>query len=418
MIADFIIRNASVVATCAGPAPRRGDGQGNIAAIPQAAIASRDGRIVFVGPEAGMQRAISHTPGAKVIDAGGGVVVPGFVDPHTHVVFAGDRREELQRRLAGVTYAQIATEGGGIVRTVDATRKATEAELVAGGKARLEEMLACGTTSCETKSGYGLTTDAELRQLKAIRTLAGTQPIEISATFMGAHEVPVEFRDKRQAYIDTIVKEMIPRVAREDLAEWCDVFCEEGVFTPAESKAILDEGVRCGLKPRIHADELSDSGGSRLAAELGARSADHLVFVSEASAKLLASRGVIATLLPAASFYLKVGRFAPARMLIDQGVPIALATDVNPGAGFSPSMAFVMTIACFALGLTLEEALVASTINGACALDRQQDIGSLEVGKQLDAVILRGALSDLVRVGAPVIATVIKKGRVVYQSGK
>lgn len=412
--ADIIIRNAALVVTCAGPAPRRGPGQGHIAPIPHGAIAARDGRIVYVGPEAGMGRDLTHTPGATVIDAAGGTVMPGFVDPHTHVVFAGDRGEELQQRLAGATYAEIAASGGGIIRTVDATRRASEAELVAAGKARLEEMLACGTTSCEAKSGYGLATDAELRQLRAIRTLAGTQPVEISPTFMGAHEIPVEYRDRREAYVQLVIKEMLPRVAREDLAEWCDVFCETGVFTPDEATTILRAGIGAGLKPRIHADELGDSGGSRVAVEVGARSADHLVYVTESSARLMAGTNVIATLLPIAAFYLKLGRFAPARMLIGAGVPVALATDVNPGGGYSPSMPFAMTLACFQMGLTLEEALVAATINAACALDREQDIGSLEVGKQLDAVIIRGTLPDLVRVGVPLISTVIKKGRVAW----
>ncbi len=415
MTADFIVRNAALVATCAGPAPRRGPGQGHIAPIPHGAIAARDGRIVFVGPESGMQHEVTRTPSATVVDAGGGTVVPGFVDPHTHAVFAGNRGDELQRRLEGAAYAEIAAAGGGILKTVEATRKATEAELVAGGRERLAEMLACGTTSCEIKSGYGLTTEAELKQLKAIRTLAHTQPIEISATFLGAHEVPPEFRGHRSAYVDLVIGEMIPRVAREDLAEWCDVFCEEGVFTPAESKTILQAGVAAGLKPRIHADELADSGGSRVAAEVGARSADHLVHVTEASAKLLAGRGVIATLLPVASLYLKLGRFAPARMLVDHGVPVAIATDMNPGGGFSPSMPFAITLACFQLGLTLDEALIGATINAACALDRGDDIGSFEVGKQMDAVILRGGLYDLVRVGAPIVAAVIKKGRVVHK---
>ncbi len=411
---DFIIRNAGLIATCGGPAPKYGAAQGQISAVTNGAIAAREGRIVYVGTEGGLARTFSHTMGAKVVDAGGGTVVPGFVDPHTHLVFAGDRREDLHRRLAGASHAEITAAGGGIVKTVEATRKATDADLVALGRARLDEMLAWGTTSCEAKSGYGLTTDAELRQLRAIKSLRTTQPIEISPTFMGAHDVPLDFRDKRSAYLDLVIKEMIPRVAREDLAEWCDVFCETGAFTPEESKAVLMAGIAAGLKPRIHADEFGDSGGSRVAVEVGARSADHLVFATEASAKLLSAKGVIATLLPTAAFYLKLGRYAPARMLIDHNVAVALATDINPGGGFSPSMPFAMTLACFAMGLTLEEALVAATINAACALERQEDIGSLEMGKQLDAVIIRGTLPDLVRVGPSVISTVVKKGRVVW----
>jgi imidazolonepropionase len=248
--------------------------------------------------------------------------------------------------------------------------------------------------------------------LRAIRTLGQRQPIELVATFMGAHEIPPEYRDRRDAYISLIIDDMLPRVAAEGLAEWCDVFCERGVFTVDESRAILVAAARHGLKLRLHADELASSGGAALAAELGARSADHLIFVDQECATMMARRGVIATLLPAAAFYLKLGRFAPARMLIDQGVAVALATDVNPGGGFSPSMPFVISLACFGMHMTLEEALVGATINAAASIDRAERVGSLEVGKQMDVVVVNGALSDLVRVGAPVIGEVIKQGRV------
>jgi imidazolonepropionase len=340
------------------------------------------------------------------------------VDAHTHLVYAGDRRDELRRRLAGETYAQIAADGGGIVKTVAATRAAGGRELVAAARPRLAEMLAAGTTTAEVKSGYGLTVESELRALGAIRALASEQPVELSATFMGAHEVPIEFRGRRAEYVRLIVDEMIPAVAREGLAEWCDVFCEQGVFTPEESTEILRAGQRHGLKPRIHADELALSGGAAVAAEVGARSADHLIFVDEARADLMAARGVIATLLPAAAFYLKLGRFAPARMLIDRGVAVALATDVNPGGGFTCSMPFVMALACFGMNLTLEEALVGATLNAAAALDRVDRVGSLEIGKQCDAVVVDGGLPDLLRVGAPVVAAVVKKGRVVRGHGE
>jgi imidazolonepropionase len=223
----------------------------------------------------------------------------------------------------------------------------------------------------------------------------------------------VEYRDRRRAYVDLVVNEMIPAVARERAAESCDVFCETGVFTPAESREILEAGRAAGLAPRIHADELAASGGSAVAAEVGARSADHLIFIDEAGAAGLAATGVVATLLPIASFYLKLGRFAPARMLIASGVAVALATDVNPGAGYSPSMPFAMTLACFGMNLTFEEALVAATINAACSLDRQARIGSLEAGKQMDAVVVNGAAINLIRVGAETIRAVIKRGRVV-----
>ncbi len=341
--------------------------------------------------------------------------MPGFVDAHTHAVFAGDRRDELRRRLGGASYADIAAGGGGIVSTVNATRAASDDDLASATRGRLDEMLRAGTTTCEIKSGYGLTTESELRTLRVIRALAGaSRSIEIAATFMGAHEIPLEYRDRRRAYIDVIVGEMIPAVARERLAEWCDVFCEAGVFTPEESREILLAARDAGMQLRIHADELGSSGGSRVAADLGVRSADHLIFVDEAGAGALAASGVVATLLPIASLYLKLGRFAPARMLIEHGVAVALATDVNPGGGFSPSMPFAMTLACFSMGLTFEEALVAATINGAYSLDRHARVGSLEVGKQLDAVVVSGPAIDLVRVGAPVIRAVVKKGRVVH----
>jgi imidazolonepropionase len=351
---------------------------------------------------------------ATRVDARGGAVVPGFVDGHTHAIFAGDRRDELRRRLAGATYTEIAAAGGGIVSTVRATRDAPEEVLAAATRRRLDEMLRCGTTTCEVKSGYGLTTESELKQLRVLRDLAASHAIEITTTFMGAHDVPVEYRDRREAYVALVANEMIPAVAREGLAEWCDVFCETGVFTPDESRAILRAAARAGLKLRIHADELGASGGSLVAAECGARSADHLIFVDERGAAAMAAAGVVATLLPIASLYLKLGRFAPARMLIERGVAVALATDVNPGGGFSPSMPFAMTLACFGMGLTFEEALVAATINGAYSLDRHTRAGSLEPGKQLDAVVVDGPAIDLVRVGAATIATVIKRGTVVH----
>jgi len=247
-----------------------------------------------------------------------------------------------------------------------------------------------------------------------VRTLDAEHPIDIVATFLGAHEIPLEHRATRRQYIDTIVGGMIPAIARDGLAEWCDAFCETGVFTPEESRAILEAGRRAGLRPRLHADELALSGGSQVAAEVGARSADHLIFANEACADSLGAAGVVATLLPAAAFYLKLGRFAPARMFVEHGVAVALATDVNPGGGFSPSMPFVMALACFAMALTFEEALVAATINAAYALDRHTRVGSLEAGKELDAVVVAGPAIDLIRVGAATIGAVIKKGRVVH----
>ncbi|MFN2445081.1 MAG: imidazolonepropionase [Vicinamibacterales bacterium] len=415
--ADLIVDNADVVYTCAGDAPFAGARQRDAGPMPHASVASARGVIVFVGDEAACRDTVTLASDGARIDAQGRTLVPGFVDPHTHLVFAGDRRHELQQRLAGATYADIAARGGGIVHTVAATRAASEHELVAAALPRLASMIACGTTTAEVKSGYGLDVVSELTTLRAIRALATAQPIELVATFLGAHEIPVEFRSRRDAYVRLLVDEMIPAIARDHLAEWCDVFCENGVFTPAEARTILQAGQRFGLKSRIHADELGLSGGSAVAADVGARSADHLIFIDEPHARAMVGAGVIATLLPAAAFFLKLGRFAPARLLIDVGVPVALATDINPGGGFSPSMPFAMTLACFGMHMTLEEALVASTANAAASLDLQGRVGSLEPGKQMDAVVIDGTLADIVRVGGPIIHRVIKRGRTVWPTG-
>ena len=413
IVADCLIHNSSEVLTCAGPAPRPGARQADAHSIAGGAVAAYQGRIVFVGLEQRLEAELQLTPDATIIDARGGSLIPGFVDPHTHVVFAGDRRAELRRRLGGATYADLAAEGGGILRTVTATRAATEPELAAATRSRLDEMLRCGTTTCEAKSGYGLNEADELKMLRVIRSLAADHAIEIAPTFMGAHEVPQEYRGRQRAYVDLVIGAMIPAVVREHLAEWCDVFCEQGVFTPDETRDILIAARAAGLKLRLHADELAASGGSAVAADLGVRSADHLIFLDQTAARRLAAARVVGTVLPIASFYLKLGRFAPARLLIEEGVAVALATDVNPGAGFSPSMPFAMTLACFSMGLTFEQSLVAATINAAYALDRHDRVGSLEVGKQLDAVIVDGPAVDLIRVGVDVIACVIKKGKIV-----
>ena len=390
--------------------PRRGAAQRDAGIVRDGALAAQGERIVFAGPDAALPSDLSSLPG---IDASRFSVVPGFVDPHTHAMFAGDRRDELRRRLAGETYAAIAAQGGGIVSTVQATRAATEDDLVAATGTRLADMLACGTTTAEVKSGYGLDLATELKMLRAIRRLRDSQAIELVPTFLGAHEVPQEFRDDRAAYVRLVIDRMIPAVAGDGLAEWCDVFCETGVFTPDDSRRILEAGSAHGLKPRIHADELDASGGSQVAAAVRARSADHLIFVSDDGIRALAGADVVATLLPNAAFYLKLGRFAPARALIEAGVPVALATDVNPGGGFSPSMPFAMTLGAFAMGMTFEEALTAATINAAWSVDRAARVGSLEPGKQMDSVVVHGDPINLIRIGAPAIAAVIKRGQVV-----
>ena len=409
--ADFLIDDADVMATCAGAAPRKGPAQRDMASLHRASVAALQGTIVFVGAADAVRSEVALEPHAVRIDARGCTVVPGFVDAHSHLVFAGDRRDELQRRLSGTSYGEIAAAGGGILRTVAATRAASDQELLAGARTRLDEMASHGTTTCEAKSGYGLTLDAELRMLRVIDTLNRTHEVDLVPTFLGAHEIPPEYQARPDDYVALVVNEMVPRVAAEGLAEWCDVFCDEGAFTPQESVAILSAGVRAGLKPRIHADELARSGGCEAAAKVGARSADHLIHADQSGADALAAAGVCAVLLPAAAFYLKAGRFAPARMLIARGVPVALGTDLNPGAGLSPSMPFAITLACFGMKMTLEEALVAATINAAWSLDRAGTVGSLELGKLMDAVIVDGHLTDLLRIGASPIRSVIKRGK-------
>jgi imidazolonepropionase len=417
--ADFAVRGIGLLVTMAGPTPRLGASMRELETQAAAAVAVSGGRIVWVGPDAALDRSVRLAPDAALLDAGGAAVVPGFVDPHTHLVFAGDRDDELRRRLAGVSYKEIAASGGGIVRSVEATRAASVEELAASVEDRLDEMLLCGTTTAEAKSGYGLETAAEIRSLEAIHLAASRHPVTIVPTFLGAHEVPLDYRDRREEYVDLVVDEMIPAVAESGLAEFGDVFCEEGVFTVEESRRILLATREHGMKLRIHADELVWTGGAELAAELGARSADHLGFVSPAGMAALADASCVATLLPSATFYLCLGHYAPARALIESDVPVALASDVNPGGGLSPSLPFAMAVGCFAMGLALEEALAAVTVNAAYSLDRQDDVGTIEVGKRADLVLLRSRrLLDLVRLGVGAVRSVVKDGRVVVRDGR
>jgi imidazolonepropionase len=415
--ADFAVRNIGLLATLRGKTPRVGAGLRDLGVIDKAALAGVEGRIVWVGSDQEFDARVCVAP-EQVLDAAGAAVVPGFVDAHTHLAFAGTRDDEIMRRLAGTSYQDIAAAGGGIVRSVEATRAASLEDLTAAIASRLDEMLLCGTTTAEVKSGYGLETEAELRSLEAIGLAARRHAVTVVPTFLGAHEVPLEHRGDRGRYLEQVVGEMLPEVARRRLARFCDVFCEEGVFTIEESRRILGAARALGLELRVHADELVWTGGAELAAEMGARSADHLIFVSDAGSHALAAAGCAATLLPSAAFYLRLGRFAPARSLISAGVPVALATDVNPGAGLSPSMTFAMSLACFGMGLSLEEALAAATIGGAYSVGLEAEVGSLEVGKRADLLVLRSArLLDLLRVGSPAVKVVVKNGRVVVRDG-
>ncbi len=416
--ADLLVRDIGLLATLRGPRPRLGADLRDIGILRNAAVAAHRGRIVFVGPEADLGAAVRIETNAVEVVAGGTAVIPGFVDAHTHLAYAGDRDEEIHARLAGATYEEIKAQGGGIVRTVTATRAVSLPNLTQLVRARLDRLLALGTTSAEVKSGYGLSIEAEKASLQAITDAALGHPVRVVRTYLGAHEVPLDRRVDREAYIAEMVEQAIPEIAHLHLADFADVFCERGVFTAAESRRILEAAAAAGLALRIHADEFSDTGGAALAAELKARSADHLIQVSDEGIEAMARAGVVATLMPAASFFLKLGRFAPARKMIDAGVALALGSDTNPGGGLSSSMPFAMTLACFGMGLSLEEALSAATMGGAMSLGLENEVGSIEVGKRADLLVLNSdRLLDLVRVGENPMAQVIAGGRLMPPTG-
>ena len=413
-IADLVVRRIGLLATLRGPRPRLGADLRDLGVLRNAALAAFEGRLVFVGPDADLAASVRTTPGVVDIDAHGAAVIPGFVDAHTHLAYAGDRDDEIAARLAGATYEQISSQGGGIVKTVMATRAIEPRELTRLVRARLDLLLSLGTTSAEVKSGYGLSIEAEKTSLESIREAARDHPVRVVRTYLGAHEVPLDRRSERAAYLTELTERAIPEIGRLGLATYCDVFCERGVFSVDESRWILQAGLASGLLARIHADELSDTGGAALAAELGARSADHLIHASDGGIAAMAAAGVVATLLPTASFFLKLGAFAPARKMIDRGVAIALGSDTNPGGGLSSSIPFAMTLACFGMGLSLEEALSAATIGGAMSIGLENEVGSLEVGKRADALILNtDRLLDLVRAGQNPVSRVIANGRLV-----
>jgi imidazolonepropionase len=412
---DLLILNLAEVATPLGSEPLRGAGQGRISRLRGAEVLCRDGRIAFVGSPEDRRARFGELPEAERLDGRGGTLVPGFVDPHTHLPWAGSREEELRRRIEGATYQEIAAAGGGILSTVAATREASEEELRRRVARRLDLMLAHGTTTAEAKSGYGLNLDDELKQLRAIRDAADAHPVDLVPTLLAAHEIPPEHRGSRERYVDLVCREIVPAAAEAGLARFCDVFCEEGVFTAAESRRVLEAGRDWGLAPRLHADEFVDSGGALLAAELGALSADHLIAVSPAGVEALAGAGVTAVLLPGTSFFLMKHRYAPARRLVEAGVPIALATDCNPGSSHTESVPMVFVLAVFELGLTIEESLTAATLNAACSLGLGAEIGSVEEGKRADLVLLDApnVLHLAYHYGVNPVAAVVKDGRVV-----
>ncbi|MBV8199394.1 MAG: imidazolonepropionase [Acidobacteria bacterium] len=413
-MAQLLIHNLGELATPLGSSPRRGPEQRQVLRLRDAEVLCRDGRIAFAGTAAERRRQLGELPGVERLDGRGGTLVPGFVDPHTHLPWAGSREEEFAERLAGKTYQEIAAAGGGILATVAATRRAGEEELAAAVSRRLDLMLAWGTTTAEAKSGYGLSLEGELKQLRAIRRAASGHAVDLVPTLLAAHEVPPESRHDRRRFLDLVCAEIIPAAAEAGLARFCDVFCERGVFDAAESRRVLLAGARHGLAPRLHADEFVDSGGAELAGELGALSADHLIAVSAAGIAALAGAGVTAVLLPGTSFFLMKHRYAPARRLIETGVPVALATDCNPGSSHTESMPMVLVLAVFELGLAVEESLTAATLNAACCLGLGAEIGSIEPGKRADLVLLD--LPNLLHLayhyGINPVAAVVKGGRV------
>jgi len=412
---DLLIQNLAEVATPLGSAPLRGADQGRISRLRGAEVLCRDGRIAFVGSPEDRRARFGELPEAERLDGRGGTLVPGFVDPHTHLPWAGSREEEFRRRLSGATYQEIAAAGGGILSTVAATREASEEELRRRVARRLDLMLAHGTTTAEAKSGYGLSLPDELKQLRAIRDAAEAHPVDLVPTLLAAHEIPPEHRGSRERYVDLVCQEIVPAAAEAGLARFCDVFCEEGVFTAEESRRVLEAGRAFGLAPRLHADEFVDSGGARLAAELGALSADHLIAVTPEGIDALAHAGVTAVLLPGTSFFLMKHRYAPARRLVEAGVPVALATDCNPGSSHTESVPMVFVLAVFELGLTIEESLTAATLNAACSLGLGGEIGTVEEGKRADLVLLDApnVLHLAYHYGVNPVAAVVKAGRVV-----
>lgn len=404
----MLIYNIGLLATPEGCAARAGKDQGSLLKQENAWIMAEDGLISAIGtgePPAGQAYDVT------AIDAGGRLVTPGLVDAHTHLVFGGFRQHELADKLRGRSYLDILASGGGILSTLKATRAASEGQLTAAALAALREMLSLGVTLCEAKSGYGLSLEEELKQLRAVRNLQGTQPVELVSTFLGAHAVPPEYKNDKAGYLRLICEEMLPEVARQGLAEYCDVFCETGVFTPEESRLILEEGMKHGLKAKIHADEIDALGGSELAGELGAVSAEHLIAVTETGIRSMKKGGTIACLLPATSFYLGAD-YAPARSFIEAGVPVALASDYNPGSCPSLNLQFVMNLACLKYRMTPEEVLTAVTLNGAAAVGRAEAQGSLEPGKKADLLIWNAADLDFIcyRFGSNLVRTVIKNG--------
>jgi imidazolonepropionase len=413
---DLIVTNLREVATLAGPpGPRAGHAAEEVHTVCEAAIAVRDGRIVAVAPRREIARAFAA---AAEHDGEGAVAMPGFCDPHTHMIFAADRSGEWCERLSGVSYQEIAARGGGIRSSVRSLRAASEDDLVAGGHKRLDRMLAHGTTCAEVKTGYGLSLESEARSLRAIERLDAAHPLHLIPTFLGAHEVPDEFREDREGYIRLLTDEMIPQLASR--ARFCDVFCEDHVFTVDESRRILLAGRKHGLRPKLHADELASTGGAELAAEVSAISADHLVAASEEGIRRMAEAGVIGVLLPGTAYFLRLGKTPRISAMREHGLPVALATDCNPGSCPTESMGMVLSLASHQYGLTPAEALTAATINAAWAIGEGATRGSLEPGKIADLVLYDADSwrSVAYHFGVSLVRQVFTGGRLVFDRGR
>jgi imidazolonepropionase len=418
--ADLVVQNCRRLATCRGPIPKRKSSLQDVGPAEKVWIASSKGKIVFIGKEKDFRKSVRPERSAERIDAGALVGLPGFVDSHTHLPFAGNRVEEFRLRLQGYTYQQLAAKGMGIQTTVDATRRATKKELLDLVLERLDRMLLNGATTVEAKSGYGLNLRDEVKQLEVLKEAIRRHPVDIVSTFMGAHDVPKEYKTRKRAYIDLLINKIIPEVSRRKLAEFFDIFCEEGVYSVQETRRLAEAAKRAGFKIRIHADEFSALGGAELAAEVRAASADHLISITEEGIRVLSRSKTAATLLPSVSFFLMLEKKAPARRLIDAGAALNLASDFNPGSSMVGSMLFVLQLGVYLLKMSIEEAINAVTANAAYALRRQKSIGSLEVGKKMDMLLcdVPDYASLIYELGWNPIRYVIKNGRIVVRDGR
>ena len=413
----LLIKNATELVTCRGKAPKSGEAMADIGIINDGAMWIEDGVIRRVGTTAEVLSGIDAAE-AEVLDAAGRCVLPGFVDPHTHFLFAGNRAEEFSWRLRGDTYMQIMERGGGIVNSVRATREATKEELTKVGWQRLCSMLSFGVTTVEGKSGYGLDAATEIKQLETMAELNRTHVVEIVPTFMGAHATPPEYKGRTDEFVEYLLHQVLPIVAKSKLADFCDIFCEKGVFSVDQSRKLLTAAQGLGMRAKVHADEIVSFGGAELAADIGAVSAEHLLHASDEGIRRMSEAGVIAVLLPATAFCLREP-YARARFMIDHGVPVALATDFNPGSCFTESIPLVIALAALYMQMSPAEIVTALTINAAAAVGRADRIGSLEVGKQADCIVLShpSHLYLPYHAGVNCVETVVKRGQIVHDVG-